>query len=85
MSSLTEIDIKQSSFSTSYIPFYERDDSLQHSCQSLCAQEGSWECQSDCPSYHSTSEIWLQEKATPVQSEITHLQQQFLQRHKYVL
>ena len=71
MSSLPEIDISQNSDSTSYIYFSETNDSFQHSCQSLCGQEGSWECTSDCPSYHSTSEILLQEEDAPIQSEIT--------------
>ena len=53
---------------------------MQHSCNSLCGQEGSWECHSDCPSYHSASEILLQEEVAPVQSEINLLEQQFLQR-----
>ena len=81
MSSLTEMDIRQNSDSTNYIYFSETDDSLQHACQSMCGQEGIWECQSDFPSYHPTSEIWLHEEASLVKSEITLLKQQFLQRH----
>ena len=81
MSSLAEIDISQSSDAASYLSFPEANNSLQQSCQSLCDQEGSWDFQSNCSSYHSTSEILLQEEATHVQSENTLLQQQFLQRH----
>ena len=81
MSSLTKIDMSQSSDSTSYLSFPEAKNSLQHSFQSFFDQEGSWECHSDCPSYHSASEILLQEEAAHVQSENTLLQQQFLQRH----
>ena len=80
MSSFPEMDISQNSDSTSYVSFSETDDSMQHSCQSLCGQEGSGEYHSDCPSYHSTSEILSQEEDAPVQLEITLLQQQFIQR-----
>ena len=78
---LTEIDISQNFVSTCYISLPEINDSLQHSCQSFCDQEGSWDCQSNFSSYHSTSEIWLQEEAAHVQSENTLLQQQFLQSY----
>ena len=74
MSSLTESDISQNSDSTSYISFSETDDSLQHSCQSLCGQEGSGEYHLDCPSYHSAPEILSQKEDVPVQSEIPLLQ-----------
>ena len=81
MSSLTEIDISQSSDSTSYLSFPEGKNSLQHSCQYLCDQEGSWDCQSNCSSCHPTSEILLQEEVAPVQSVATLLQLQSLQSH----
>ena len=74
MSSLPEMDISQNSDSTSYISFSEIDDSLQHSCQSLCDQEGSGEYHSDCPSYHLAPEIFSQEEDALVQSEIPLLQ-----------
>ena len=81
MSSLTKIDMSQSSDSASYLSFPEANISSQHSCQSLCDQEGSWDCQSNCSSYHSTSEILLQEEDVPVQSVVTLLQLQYLQSH----
>ena len=38
LSSLTEVDIDQSSVSTSYISLPKTDDNLQHSYHSLCDQ-----------------------------------------------
>ena len=61
---LTESDTRQNLDSTSYISFPEIDDSLKHSCQSLCDQEGTWDCQFNFSSYHSTSEFFLQEEAS---------------------
>ena len=81
MSSLTEMDISQNFDSTSYISFSEPDDSLQNYCRYLCVQEGSWECHSDCPSYHLASEILWQEEDAPVQLEITLMQQQSLESY----
>jgi len=66
---LTEVDIDQSSDSTSYVSLPEIDDDLQHSCLSLSDQERGWDCQSDPSSYYSTSEFLLQEEASPSQSE----------------
>ena len=66
---MTEVDIDKSSDSTSYISLPEIDDDLQHSCLSLCDQERGWDCQSDPSSYYSTSELLLQEEASPPQSE----------------
>ena len=56
MSSLTEVDISQNSDSTSYLYFPETDDSLQHSCLSLCDQERIWDCKSNYSSYYSSPE-----------------------------
>ena len=81
MSSFPERDISQNSVSTSYASISNTDDSLQHSCHSLCGQEGSWECQSDCSSYLSTLEILLLEEVSPIQSIVTLSQLQFLQIH----
>ena len=79
MSSLTKNDIIQNSDSLSYICFLEIDKYLQNSCQSLCDQEKSSNCQSNHSSYYSTSKILLQEEGAHFQSENTILQQQFLQ------
>ena len=78
ISSLTERDTSQNYDSTNYISFLQIDDNLQQTCQSLCDQEGSWDCQSDPSSYYSSSEILLQEEASHFQPENTILQQQFL-------
>ena len=69
MSSLIEVDIDQSSVSTNYISFPEANDSLQHSCHSLCDQERSWDCKSNPSSYYSAPASLSQEDDAPVQSE----------------
>ena len=69
MSSLTEVNIDQSSYSTSYISLPEIDDDLQHSYHSLCDQEKGWDSQSNPSSYYSTFKFLLQEEASPSQSE----------------
>ena len=81
LSSLTKVDIDQSSVSTIYISLPETDDDLQHSCHSLCDQERGWDCQSNPSSYYSTSEFLLQEEAPPSQSENSFSQQQSLERY----
>ena len=45
LSSLTKVDIDQSSYSTSYISLRENGDDLQHSYHSLCDQERGWDYQ----------------------------------------
>ena len=80
MSSLIEVDISQNSDSTSYFSFPEIDDSLQHSCTSLCDQEISWEFKSNPSSYYLSLESVSQEEDALAQSEVSLLQQQFLQR-----
>ena len=81
LSSLTEVDIDQSSDSTSYISLPEIDDDLQHSCHSLCDQEKGWDYQSDPSLYYSTSKFLLQEEASPSQSENSFSQQQSLESY----
>ena len=83
MSSLTEVDIDQSSASTSYISLPEIDDDLQHSCHSLCDQERSWDCKSNISSYYSAPESLSQEEDAPVQSENPLLQQRYLQNYSF--
>ena len=81
LSSLTEVDIDQSSDSTSYISLPEIDDDLQHSCLSLCDQERGWDFQSDPSSYYSTFKFLLQEEASPSQSENSFSQLQYLESY----
>ena len=81
LSSLAEVDIDQSSVSTSYISLPETDDDLQHSCHSLCDQERGWDCQSNPSSCYSTSEFLLQEEASPSQSKNSFSQQQSLESY----
>ena len=54
---------------------------MQHSCHSLCDQERGWDCQSNTPSYYSTSRILIQQEAAPSQSENFSLQPQSLQSY----
>ena len=81
LSSLTEVDIDQSSDSTSYISLPEIDDDLHHSYHSLCDEERGWECQSNPSSYYSTSKFLLQEEASPSQSENSFSQLQSIESY----
>ena len=81
MPSLTEIDIIQSSNSSSYLCFPEANNSSQYFFQSLCDQEGSWDCQSNLCPYDSTSEFLLLEEASHFKSENPLLQQHSLQSY----
>ena len=78
---MTEVDINQSSDSTSYVSLPEIDDDLQHSCLSLSDQERGWDYQSDPSSYYSTSEFLLQEEASPSQSENSFSQLQYFESY----
>ena len=81
MSFLAEVDIDQSSVSTSYISLPETNDDLQDSCHSLCDQERGCDYKSNPFSYYSTSEILLQEEASPSQSENLFSQLQSLESY----
>ena len=81
LSSLAEVDIDQSSVSTSYISLPETDDDLQRYCHSLCDQARGHDCQSNPSSYYSTPEFLLQEEASPSQSENSFSQLQSLESY----
>ena len=51
----------------------------------MCDQEGSWDCQSDFSSHHSTFEIWLQEEVAHDQSQNTQMQQQLTRSYNAYL
>ena len=80
MSSLTKVDISQNSDFANYFYFPKTDDRLQHSFSSLCDQERSWDFKSNPSSYYSALESVSQEEDSLAQSEVSLLQQQFLQR-----
>ena len=81
MSSLADVDIDQSSNSTSYISLPKTDDDMQHSCHSLCDQERGCDFQENPSSYYSTSEFLLQEEASPSQSKNSFSQLQSLESY----
>ena len=81
LSSLIEVDIDQSSVSTSCVSLPKTNDDLHHSCHSMCDQERGWDCQSNPSSYYSTFKILLQEEAAPSQSENSFLQQKSIQSY----